>query len=274
MWGSAHHGALEHNYRQKVGSRVDLPVAEIKEQFAYLLEKGIADRGGEGEILWKEKDGETLTPALVKDRGSALVGAYQEYAAPRYQPLAVEREFVLPLARSPVPVKGRVDLEAAVTDPFKPRVAWVESETCRQCDRFIGLDGPLVVERGLCSWCAGDQIVDSKTSAQNKLQPDSRIQAWIYQLERPLVVDFHLAVKTKQPRIVTGEHLVPVPPAARTLAMLEGQMERIAYMLAVYGPEGPWPTHAIRDTWACGYCGFRPGCAWWQDQPWDGGPLF
>jgi hypothetical protein len=40
----------------------------------------------------------------------------------------------------------------------------------------------------------------------------------------------------------------------------------LAYV-ETYGVDDPWPTGAPDYGWACDYCGFRPDCAWWKDEP-------
>jgi hypothetical protein len=52
---------------------------------------------------------------------------------------------------------------------------------------------------------------------------------------------------------------------ARTRRMVVNLAQDIAQTFAAYGPDEEWPG-AYTYGWACGYCGFRPTCKWWEGQ--------
>lgn len=111
------------------------------------------------------------------------------------------------------------------------------------------------------------RTIDLKTGAKREMKPDNVFQGRVYQLERPVAVEFHLATKTKLPAIYTPAEYPEFGLALsdliqkRTARMLVTLADDIAATFATYGPEQPWPG-AFTYGWACGYCGFRPTCPW------------
>lgn len=96
--GRAWHSALEHNYIQKVRSRVDLPLDEVTDFYAGALEEELsdADRRFDGELL---------------DQGVKLVRVHHEEVAPKVKPALVEQEFRVSLGESfPYDLLGIIDL--------------------------------------------------------------------------------------------------------------------------------------------------------------------
>lgn len=277
IWGTAHHKAIEHNFEHKITTYNDLPARELMERFAVALDERIDEDGGAAEIDWKDDGGNILgsSPlkawAETKDQGTRLVKVWREVAAPRYQPTAVERQFRLEIPGFP-PVEGRIDLETAIVQaPGTHRFEANGSDLCASCGESIEFEAQYVRERGLCAFCAADQLVDNKTSGKNAMPNDSRIQGWIYQLVRPLDYYVDLAVKTKTPQVVTGVHGVPLGPRDRTLGMVTRVLDQLKLYLEEYGEDMPWPD-AIDRVGTCGYCGFGPKqanlCPWWRDDGW------
>ena len=107
VWGGADHEAHEVNFRQKIGSGVDLPVADVEVAFAEAFDRRVDEMGD--DVQWG-----TEKPGELKDAGVLLVGAYHRQVSPSVQPTAVEREFSLEIPGVPVPVIGRMDVETAL----------------------------------------------------------------------------------------------------------------------------------------------------------------
>ncbi len=234
LWGGADHRAVGANYEQKISTERDLPVKEVQERFASELDEGIAR--ADDEIEWSGKDLDGKTPAqardFIVDRGTNLVGMYQEQVAPITFPQTVEQEFLLPVDGIPVPVKGYIDLVAERTD----------------------VPSQFVVER--------------KTKGTNQPPaPDDRFQARLYELASGLPVEFQVSVKTAQPR-VTVYDLEPLASTKGTTEALKRMVLGLAHCYAVFGEEQPWPDYGRLHTFACSFCGFRSSCPWWHEEYW------
>jgi hypothetical protein len=236
--GNGFHFAQETNFRQKIESHEDLPVEKIEEAFHAGWEREVEKYGGVNEIAWDERE----KPDTLRAKGARLAAAYRTQVSPVLQPEAVELEFLTAVPGVPVPFKGYID--------------------------FVGTR-----ENGV-PWDDGydstDLVVDYKTSSKTvrELKPDWGIQARLYQMETGRRVEYHVAVKTKDPAIITptdapGLALEPTETAlavtAELLARVSKQME---HLYAEFGPDMAWPG-AITHPWACGFCGFRQHCKWW-----------
>jgi hypothetical protein len=75
--------------------------------------------------------------------------------------------------------------------------------------------------------------------------------------------------RRKTPQVVYGEHLFPVLPPAMIVTQIQRVVTGIATMWSMYGPDEPWPD-ALGHSWACGFCGFKPTCPWWDAGYWKG----
>ena len=119
--------------------------------------------------------------------------------------------------------------------------------------------------------------VDFKTGKQTTRKPkeDWRIQAAVYGEATGKPVEFHslsASPKTNAVTIVTpleSEALLVNPSEdereemRRTMRAISS--EACMYM-SIFGPDDAWPTHGRFHTWACDYCGFRPGCPAWKGE--------
>ncbi len=231
LWGGADHAAVEHNYAQKIESERDLPVSEVKDFFATTLDEKVEEAGGAGEVSWKQDEDQ----ASVKDRGVELVAVYHEQVAPEIFPLTVEEEFWFPLDGLP-PLKGYVDIVGSRQNLLMPERS-----------------SPFIVER--------------KTKAQNRPPSlEDQLQARIYQLVKPLPLEFQVSVKTK-PRVVIHEQQPPEPHGLAVESVRQTILA-LASFYALYGPDDPWPdwgrTHEQFGKSACEWCGFKPNCEWWR----------
>lgn len=89
--GSCGHKAEEKNFKQKIESKSDIPLEEVKEEFSSVWEEK------KYEIEWKEEDldGKSVkqVEASEKDRGISLVDVFHREQAPSIQPAFVEEKF-------------------------------------------------------------------------------------------------------------------------------------------------------------------------------------
>lgn len=116
-------------------------------------------------------------------------------------------------------------------------------------------------------------MIDRKTVGRTSKTPalDWRMQAGIYQLEkgRWLPHEWHLSVKTKEPKIVTpnqepGLVLKPSSLVRHQVTMqLEHVVKQIAWCYSTFGPDEAWPGAILHD-WRCNFCGWRDVCSWWN----------
>jgi hypothetical protein len=250
--GRADHSAIEHNFREKLVTGTDVSVADVQEVFAAEFDQEIESAGGVTEVDFGKKVGSGKTErrkagAEMKDSGIRLVTAYREQECPAFQPETIEEVFEFTLPSLPVPITGRIDLVGRTHEAFT----------------VTGSPEPPL------------KIIDRKTTGRTAKVPerDWRVQAGIYMLHRWLPHEWHLSVKTKEPKIVTpttepGLILKPSPHLKRQLEMKLMMLARqFAFMYVAFGPDNPWDG-AILHSFACDYCGFRDGgpepCAWWH----------
>lgn len=97
--GSAVHAGAEHNYVQKITSKIDLPRDEVIAATVAYVER-------EDE----ERDWSDASRDEVKDDAARLVGAYMEIVAPTVQPVLVEETFSFSLLDTTM--TGRIDVFA------------------------------------------------------------------------------------------------------------------------------------------------------------------
>jgi len=104
--GGSVHKAAEHNNRQKVESKVDLRVDELRDVAATEFSTRLQIDG------WrKESDDDDIGKG--KDRAILLTDIYAERIAPTIQPVLVEQAADIPLPDSPVVVKTILDVADA-----------------------------------------------------------------------------------------------------------------------------------------------------------------
>jgi PD-(D/E)XK nuclease superfamily len=230
VWGTADHAAHDHNYRQKITTGEDLPVAEVSERFLDELDKDVDVRGGAGEIDWTMSR-KAVSKADVQRRGMAVVQAYHEAVSPLLQPLASERSFELRVEGVPVPVRGRIDLETRHGVIDRKLSGRAKSQ----------LDPEWTIQAGLYS------METAASSAFHLIQFDGRLH-----LPRDAEVNGRLPFRV--PYTLTGVH------AAAT--MVRQAADLIAHFVVNYGLDDPWPGNPTHP-WACGYCAFRPTCLWY-----------
>ncbi|MHC4181374.1 MAG: PD-(D/E)XK nuclease family protein [Planctomycetota bacterium] len=98
LTGGALHSGAEHNFRQKIDSRRDLPAAEIVDAAVAAFDA----RAAAGYALSDDEAsrGAKIVVGEAKDQTAVLAGVHAEQQAPDYQPAAVEQKtrIVLPKA--------------------------------------------------------------------------------------------------------------------------------------------------------------------------------
>lgn len=223
--GSAFHGAQEHNWRQKIETHEDVPVAEVVEFFHdKAWPDAVEGAGGEAEIKW---DG---APEETRATGAAMTAVYREAVAPRVQPTAVERELRLDIGL-PVPLLGYIDVETAgptidtKTSRAKrttPKADW------RLQGRVYRLLRPAPVDWHVITK-AKVPTVWTPLEAAPLHEPYSELEAQL-----------------------TREHVLQLAALAN-------------HYMSVYGPDDPWPATGLAHDWACDWCAYRSSCPVWRE---------
>lgn len=98
--GKCVHAGVEHNYRQKIESHVDVPVNDVTEYVASEFETL------QQETLFEADE----DPGQIKDVTVNLSRTYHLELAPKIQPILVEQEILLPIEPYGILLKGYVDL--------------------------------------------------------------------------------------------------------------------------------------------------------------------
>lgn len=101
-YGTAIHEALAINYRQKITSRVDLPVQTVIDLFVDIFQKEVAKLGWMWSIYW---DANTLSL-----QGEQMIYQYQNEYAKFIMPALVEEKFEIELDSYPVTILWYIDL--------------------------------------------------------------------------------------------------------------------------------------------------------------------
>lgn len=119
--------------------------------------------------------------------------------------------------------------------------------------------------KGFVDLVAESSIVEIKTSGRTVNTPTGawKVQAWIYQNAIQLPVEWHVLVKTKEPKLVTSAALsVPFDKTVADSAMrlVSSTLERIQQLYADRGPDQEWPLSGVLHPWACGSCDARNLC--------------
>lgn len=254
LLGSVAHRAIEHNWLGKIVTHEDKSIEDLSDVYAEAWTEQLDEEGGLSEIAWNDDptgDERVSRAAKVKDLGWKMVEVHHATVAPRVAPETVEAPFVHQVPGLPVAVKGVIDLTARVLPKND------DGGALGNADPF---ESPL----------AAPVVVDQKTRARGGLSGEDRLQLRMYQLAEPRPAVLHTitrggkeTAKNPAPPKVVEEEALPVPPADVTLRKLRRVVVRIALAHKLYGPDEPWDD-GITHPWACGYCGFREGCFWWQ----------
>jgi len=113
-------------------------------------------------------------------------------------------------------------------------------------------------------------VLDVKTvgSRTASIKTSWQVQARTYSYVTGRDVEYHTISRAKEPRIVTAlesEGLL-LRHSSHYDAMLFHQLQQTAgqinHLFATLGPDQVWPANFASD--ACGWCGFKPQCAYWS----------
>ena len=110
--GTALHKGAEHNFRQKIQSRSDLPAGDIVE-FAVETARTVMDKEGLWLTVEEESRGAVAIIGEVIDSAAKLAGALMSEVAPTIMPVAVEEEVVIAMPESTHDLKGIMDIRTA-----------------------------------------------------------------------------------------------------------------------------------------------------------------
>ena len=100
-YGSAIHEALAFNFKQKIKSRKDLPIKDVRHVFTNYFVKKVQELPTYTE--------EWLLRTLTL-QGEEMISQYMEQLAPKYQPILVEEKFEISLKTYPITIMGYIDL--------------------------------------------------------------------------------------------------------------------------------------------------------------------
>lgn len=129
----------------------------------------------------------------------------------------------------------------------------------------VDLPGTTATLVGYIDCLAEDRIVDFKTSARSVSKPSGAwlLQARLYQAAHWLPAEWHVLVKTKEPKLLHGADLRIPYDAEQTKRALEFAAQtrkRIEHLYETLGPNQTWPTDGVLHPWACGKCPVRHTC--------------
>lgn len=99
-FGIATHRAIEHNYKQKIESREDLPTDVVQDAWADAW----------NEIAETTAFEENEDPGQIKDEGVKVAALYMGEVAPTVQPVLVEHDFLIPIEGTDIRFRGIIDV--------------------------------------------------------------------------------------------------------------------------------------------------------------------
>lgn len=82
--GISFHAGVDHNFKQKIESKVDLKTSEVVDAYSTEFDKRSPETDWDGD-----------DPGAVKDKGVQMTTVFHEKAAPKIQPLSVGEQFRL-----------------------------------------------------------------------------------------------------------------------------------------------------------------------------------
>lgn len=179
--GVAAHAAAETNFRQKIDSRTDLPVADLIESGVSAYE---ARAAGEGVAFTDDEiaRGARVVLGEGKDAAVEAIRFFAERQAPDYQPLVVEEPVRLELDDQPFDLFGVVDL---IAEPYLAEQArQFAAKNPELAARALGPGvDPLAIRPRI--------VVDFKTATKSKRQADadSSVQLSFYAIAAELLFD-------------------------------------------------------------------------------------
>jgi len=228
--GSIFHEALNWNYKQKVVSHRDEPLADAI-QFLQdeAVPKVIEEEGGVDNIRW-DSDLDT-----VRSDAERITGAYYRNVVPRIQPFATEQKFEVEIPGVEVPIIGYIDCQES------NRV--IDTKTGKQASRKVKP-----------SWALQGRLYSFATQKPTEYHSVSRAKT-------PTIVT---ALESEQMVVP-----VPTPQQMDNLSVtVQTAAALVRYFLATIGLDEEWPTWGAipdfsRSILPCDFCGWRDGCPAW-----------
>ena len=233
MIGSFFHETMNWNYKQKVTSHRDNPVADA---IQYLHDEAIPkvlqeDAGGDPEeVVWDTTFDDARSDA------ERITGAYYRNVVPRIQPFATEQKFEVEIPGVEVPLIGYIDVQ----------------ETNRVIDTKTG---KAVTRKVKPSWQLQGRLYSFATGKPTEYHSISRAKT-------PNIVT----------GLESEEMVVPVPTQTQ-MDNLSRTVQTAAALIRIFleqfGLEEEWPTWGAipdfsRNILPCDFCGWRQGCPAWS----------
>jgi hypothetical protein len=256
--GNAVHESAERNFRQKTTSWVDLSESDTLEAYAEAFDNEVEEKGGESEIDWSMKVGQSkrvIRPGEAKDRGVPLATKFRNDVGRKVQPYGAEEWFRIRVEGVPVPIRGKIDLitQSAKRDmkfgayaKQKPDSSWMlQAYIYSLVEETTNYDGSPRIT-GL-----GEHRFEWYTGSWGGVRSEPTINT-----------------PTSHPELGIA-HSADLVRVAK--ANLVGTVDHLLMMYRQYGPDEPWPTTALQHGWACSYCPLHPtkggDCFWWTGNP-------
>ena len=229
--GSFFHETLNWNYKQKVVSHRDEPIADaIQYLHDAAVPKVIEEEGGIDNIRW-DSDLDT-----ARSDAERITGAYYRNVVPRIQPFATEQKFEIEIPEVEVPLIGYIDCQ----------------ETNRVIDTKTGKQASRKVKP---SWMLQGRLYSFATQKPTEYHSVSRAKT-------PNIVTGLESEELVVP-VPTPTQMSNIVSNVQTAASL------IRYFLATIGLDEEWPTWGAipdfsRSILPCDFCGWRQGCPAWE----------
>lgn len=162
-------------------------------------------------------------PDDVEEQAVELGRVYIKQRPQHVKPVAIERKIEVDLGDDLPPLVGYVDVEA--------EASLVEIKTTSRA-----------VSKPIGSWI---------------------LQGLIYQSAIPKPVEYHVLVKTKEPRLLVSSALALAydrDQSRRALEVVRHVARSIIRLTETVGPDEAWPMLGVSHPWACSMCDARPAC--------------
>ena len=234
--GSMFHNALEWNYKAKIKSHEDKPLADLTQYLQDVsVPEVLAEHGGPKEISWDTSDPEDGLQVARLD-SERILAAYRHTVTERIQPIAVEQKFTIPV--EPVPIIGYLD---TCTDDQRV----IDTKTGKQSSKKLKP-----------SWMLQATLYSAATGWPAEFHSISRAAT------PTIVTALESDAMTQYPNQTQFDNVLAT---ARTIS------DMISYLYTTLGPENPWPTWGKFADWSmtfspCGNCGWRKTCVAWAGE--------
>lgn len=221
--GTVGHKALAHNFSQKILSKQDVPVQEIKDVFSDIWEQEKYNISFTDEEL--QGDSPTKAAGKLKDSGIAMIEAFHEKESPLVQPAAVEDYFEVEFEGDYPKLIGYIDR--------------IDEDECGE---------PSIIS---------EVKFLSKTPPKDDVKKD--LQLTVYDMgfrskygRPPKKLKKQFAVDLVKPK---ADHLEEISREQDTLRRLMFRIQAVfdALQKGIFLP-------ADHGSWACSYCGYAQLC--------------